>query len=370
MGYQVDWLVSQLKVVGGAETFLRETAPRLRKAGWNLRVITFVSGGPLINELKNDEVPVIELDARHKYDLGAFTRLIKIWKSKPPDLVHTHLYHAGLIGRIVARFLNISPVIVHQHGPQHSRSRHRTLSDKITSRWVNRYVTSCEAVSQILKLREGIKDTQIIVIPDGINIIQSPVKLPPDWPIAPNKVGLVCVGRLSPEKGQFWLLKALANPLLHKADIHVVFMGDGKMSTELLDLSTQLGLNEMVSFVGMRRDILEWLPNFDIFVLPSDWEGISLALLEAMATGIPVVATAVGGTPEVVVDGETGLLVPPRDPEALAESITRLLNDPEMRQRMGQAGRQRVQDHFTIEETVLKTEHLYNTLLEEKVLSR
>jgi glycosyltransferase involved in cell wall biosynthesis len=127
-------------------------------------------------------------------------------------------------------------------------------------------------------------------------------------------------------------------------------------------------LSEDVIFTGIRQDVPNILGLLDVFVLPSLWEGLPIALLEAMAAGLPVVATAVGGTPEVVVEGETGFLVPPRDPEALAEAILRLLREPDLRRRMGEAGRKRVAEHFSVEQMVQKTEALYEHLLAEKGL--
>jgi glycosyltransferase involved in cell wall biosynthesis len=123
-----------------------------------------------------------------------------------------------------------------------------------------------------------------------------------------------------------------------------------------------------VHFVGHQEDILPWLAALDVFVLSSDWEGMSNALLEAMAAGLPVVATAVGGTPEVVVDGVTGLLVPPHDPISLAEAIVRLLDAPDLRRQMGQAGRERVKKRFTVERMVEQTQTLYEHILSAKGL--
>jgi glycosyltransferase involved in cell wall biosynthesis len=123
---------------------------------------------------------------------------------------------------------------------------------------------------------------------------------------------------------------------------------------------------EAVTFTGVRADVPKILAALDLFVLPSLWEGMPNAVLEAMAAGLPVVATAVGGTPEVVMDGVTGLLVPPQDPSALAQAIERLLRDPDLRRTMGRAGRRRVEQHFDVRETVRQVEDLYETLLREK----
>ena len=131
----------------------------------------------------------------------------------------------------------------------------------------------------------------------------------------------------------------------------MVFVGEGNQLPELLEQCNRLGLEDNIHFVGHQQDVAEWLPHFDIFALPSAWEGISLALLEAMAAGLPVVATAVGGTPEVVLDEQTGLLTPPGDPQAMAAALERLLSDPALRQEMGAAGQARVSASFAIEGT-------------------
>ncbi len=171
------------------------------------------------------------------------------------------------------------------------------------------------------------------------------------------------VGRLSPEKGQGWLLEALAI-LIHKGqDLHAVLVGEGRSLRDLQNQARRLGIVERVHFTGTRRDVRDWLVHFDLFVLPSEWEGISLALLEAMASGLPVIASNTGGTPEIVQDGVTGLLVPPRDPKSLAEAMQRLLEDPLLRNRIGLAGRARVMESFSIQKTVSRINQLYQGLL-------
>ena len=361
---KVDWLVSQLKIVGGAETFLREMAPRLRQAGWDIRIVTLVSGGTLVEELRGANVPVIELGVRSKLDLSIGWRLFQFWRQDPPDLIHTHLYHAGILGRVIARTLSLGPVIVHQQGPERARSPFRTLLDRFTSAWVDQYLTTCQAVAQILQQREKIPAEKILVIYNGISKDQtfSDTK-PAEWPIPPGRKGVVCVGRLSSEKGQAVLIEALSL-LKEKSQMpFTVFLGDGPLRSEFEMRCKDLKLDGDVFFAGVRRDIREWLPHFDLFVLSSDWEGVSLALLEAMSAGLPVIATAVGGTPEIVLDEDSGILIPPRDPGSLAESINRLCSDQELMDRLAQSGRQRIADHFTIEETVRQFDLDYRSLL-------
>jgi glycosyltransferase involved in cell wall biosynthesis len=175
-------------------------------------------------------------------------------------------------------------------------------------------------------------------------------------------VTIICVGRLSPEKGHITLLKALAQLKNLQLQAKLILIGEGKLQSILIEQATQLGIIGLVQILGSRRDVIEQLVNANIFALPSEWEGISMALLEAMAAGLPVVATAVGGTPEVVIDGETGYLVPPRDPASFANALSRLIQDPGLRQRMGMSARQRVCDQFNIRHTAQQILALYETL--------
>jgi len=364
MNRRVDWVISQLRVIGGAESYVRLSAPRLIERGWNLRVITLVSGGDLIGELEKYQVPVVQLGARSVFDWTMISKLQKLLRQDPPEIVHTHLYHAGISGRVVARMNGIKSVIVHQHGPENQRTMFRSLLDRFTSRWVSCYIASCNAVSEILNSREKIGIEKIHVVYNGVAIPmpEKPAK-PSDWPVTPEKLGIVCVGRLSPEKGQLELLDALAILKNDEQYFHLVYLGDGPMKDSIAKRAQELGLVEKISFAGFRREIGEWLPNFDIFILPSKWEGVSMALLEAMACGLPVVAIAVGGTPEIVVHGSTGFLVSPQDPKEMARAILTLIRDPHLRLRMGMAGYQRIHTQFTIEQNIMQLENIYQSLL-------
>jgi glycosyltransferase involved in cell wall biosynthesis len=364
---RIDWLVTGLRVTGGAEMYVRRMAPLLRHAGWDLRIVTFLSGGNLVDELRNQDVPVVELGLRHRADIASMTLLARLWRSSPPDIIHTHLFHAGLVGRILAHRLGVATVVVHQHGLEQARSASRSLLDRATTAWVTRYVSSCQAVARVMAVREHIPLSRIEVIYNGIDptpfIRSSSPAIPPGWPVPTGVKVVGSVGRLSPEKGQRALLEAQSQLILGGIGLHVVLVGEGRSRTVLLDQAQRLGIDECVHFPGGRHDVSDWLANFDLFVLPSMWEGVSLALLEAMASGLAVIATNAGGTPEIVLDGKTGLLVPPGNPGSLADGIQRLLTDNSLRYQMGQAGQARVVESFSIQETVSRLSYLYQNLL-------
>jgi glycosyltransferase involved in cell wall biosynthesis len=176
------------------------------------------------------------------------------------------------------------------------------------------------------------------------------------------------VARLAPQKGHRVLFDAL--PAVRDAvpDVHARLIGHEELSTtaELRAYAVERGVADLVAFEGFRADIAQVMADLDVFVLPSLWEGFGLVLLEAMAAGRPVVASAVGPIPEIVVDGVTGLLVPPGDSTALAAAIVRLLRDPELASALGKAGRVRVERELRIDTMVERTEALYGELLAER----
>ncbi|MCJ7701805.1 MAG: glycosyltransferase, partial [Anaerolineales bacterium] len=308
---KIDWLVTELQVTGGAERYIEMMVPLLRSRGWDVRVITLMRGGALVDSLRLKGVTVVELGAQHKADMGAIFRLIRLWKKDPPDLLHTHLYHAGIVGRIVGRLMGIPAIVVHRHGVEHDRSLLRSLIDRWTSGLPDLYVSTCKAVKNVLQEREAVPASRVKVIYNGVQIPQFHTnKFPDDWLVPDGSLVIGLVGRLSQEKGHKLLMEAFSILLGDFPTLYAVFIGRGPLDSKLKELAVELGISKRISWINHSNNVAEWLDHMDIFVLPSSWEGVSLALLEAMGARLPVVATNVGGTPEVVVDGETGILVP------------------------------------------------------------
>ena len=173
----------------------------------------------------------------------------------------------------------------------------------------------------------------------------------------------ICVARLDALKGINDLVRGVAECKTMRVGFDLSLVGDGPCRGELEGLVRSLDLSDEISFLGWREDVPALLMHADMYVLASYTEGMPLSILEAMAAGLPVVATAVGGVPELVQDGVTGLLVPPRDPQALAGAMSRLVKDPALRRRMGEAGRRRVEEHFSFDRMVQQYEDLYRELL-------
>jgi glycosyltransferase involved in cell wall biosynthesis len=306
---------------------------------------------------------------RHKADLLALLCLYHWLRQQRPAILHTYLFHANLLGRVLGRLAGV-PLVICSERTMQTESKARYRLNRWTVGLADRVVAVSASVADFCIDHVGLPADKLVVIPNGVDLPVEPpasrqetraelalsaaegLDLPPDAPV----IGAVC--RLDPLKGLNFLLQALAR----LAGVWLVVVGDGPERDRLVALTVELGLAGRVCWAGQRRDVSRLLSAFDLFVQPSLHEGLPNAVLEAMAAGLPVVATAVGGTPEAVVDGVTGLLVPPADVEALAQALAGLLADPERRQRLGRAGRQRVAEHFSLAQMVAKTERLYRDL--------
>jgi glycosyltransferase involved in cell wall biosynthesis len=235
-------------------------------------------------------------------------------------------------------------------------------------------VTCCsEAVRRRTLSEVGGDERKYITIHNGVDV----ARFDSGRAVAKPDVGLLegvpvigMVGRLiEPEKGLAVLLEGMARLAGPPAPLscQLLIVGEGPARRQLHDLCARLGILSRVAFAGMRRDIADLLPLFDVFVMPSLSEGFGIAIVEAMAAGRPVVASAVGGIPEIVKQGETGLLVPPGDPVALAAAIRDLLTQPDRARALGACGRQRARERFSIESAVKRHEDLYDALAAQRL---
>ncbi len=367
---RVDWFITELDIRGGAENFVLRAAPLLREYGWDLRIITLQKGGDFLQQLVQQGIPCVELNFNVFSGTQVLAKLNQMWSNSPPVILHTHLFHAGMIGRILAKKARIPIVVVHQHGLESNRSQVRSIVDRITSRWVTQYAVSCKAVSAMLQTRERIPASIISVIYNGVLVSQaqeasirnSHQSVPFDQVQKTMIIGNV--GRLEPEKGHEDLLQAFARLTNENASPPQLWiLGDGSLRDRLVSVTKELGIQNQVHFWGAQKNVAPFLDKIDIFILPSRWEGLSMALLEAMSRGIPVIATEVGGNPEIIQHEVHGLLIPAGDPGAITEAIEFLRNNPTNRRKLGIQGQQHVIENYSLEKTVCSIDQLYKGLL-------
>mgnify|MGYP001040938267 CR=1 FL=1 len=370
--HKVLHLITELNT-GGAQKALVRLLARLDRQRFSPAVVCLYNGdGAVSHEIRDLGVPVTDLGMTAKWRWDAFWRLYRLLRRERPVILHTWMFHANLPGRLLGQVVGIPVVITSRRNVNIGGSIREWLT-RWTAGLDDKVIAVCEQARQAEIERAQIPPQKVVTIHNGCDVkgfsqvpaeasaqIREALAIPPD-------VSLIgSIGRLHPQKDFAALLTAVPKIQEQNPDIHLLLVGEGELRDDLEAQSQLTGLARLVTFAGYRTEIPEILGALDVFVLPSLWEGMPNVVLEAMAAGLSVVATAVGGTPEVVVDGITGLLVPPYDSDALAEAINRLLCDPDLRHRMGQAGRTRIEHHFSIEETVQRTEELYMKLLKKK----
>ena len=368
-------LITELNT-GGAEKALSRLLTHLSRERFAPIVACLYGGdGIVAHEIRTLGIPVVDLGMYgRKWRIDAFWRLYRLLRRKRPVILHTWMFHANVLGRVLGRLTGV-PIIVTSRRNVNIGGALREFLNRWTAWLGDGVIAVCKLARQAEIKRARVSSNKVITIYNGINAerfvaldrqaaahqVRQTFGIPVEAPL------LGSVGRLHRQKGFADLLAAQARIQERIPTIRLLLVGDGELRDDLEAQARAIGLSEAVTFAGIRTDVPEILAALDVFVLPSLWEGMPNAVLEAMAAGLPVVATAVGGIPELVVDGVTGLLVPPHAPISLAEAIVRLLDAPDLRRQMGQAGRERVKKRFTVERMVSRTEALYGELIAEKL---
>jgi glycosyltransferase involved in cell wall biosynthesis len=287
--------------------------------------------------------------------VAAFHELVARLRAVRPAVLHSFLFHANLAGRVAGRLAGVPRVISSVRVCEVDRPWRAAL-DRLTQRWMDLETCVAGAVRDYTRRAAGIPDRKLAVIHNGVEI-------PDGAPTAGRAPGrrVLTVAHLRPQKGIPDLLRAAPGVLAAHPDATFTIVGGGDVDA-YRRMAAAAGMGGAVTFAGETADAGPHFRSADLFVLPSRWEGCPNAVLEAMAAGLPVVATTVGGTPELVVDGETGRLAPPGSPGMLAVAIRELLADPVRARAMGEAGRRRVAESFSVARMVREHEALYERL--------
>ena len=338
----------------------------MHKAGHEIMLASPCSA-PLSEKVSCLGIRTIPFDQRMELSPKAFLRLYSLMRKNHVDIVHFNTPLPVLPGGIAVKLLSFlgknRPVTVC------SRRVNFPLRYRI-SKWkynhlIDRVLTVSESIRKTL-INNGIKPHLIETVYEGIDTEWIDAQEPSFLPHCKNSLVVGTVAHLSHEKGHVDILKAVSLNRYRCPDAYYVFVGEGVMREQLEEQASQLEVSDIVHFTGFRKDSEALMKNFDIFCLPSLSEGLSSAIMSAMACSLPVISTNVGGIPELVIHGKTGLLTEPSAPDQLAESLYRLLTSPEKRTSFGREGRKIVETRFTIKHKLEKTEYYYKLLLSLK----
>jgi glycosyltransferase involved in cell wall biosynthesis len=307
-------------------------------------------------------------------DWQALMRLCGLFRKERPVIVHTHTSKAGMLGRWAAFFAGV-PVIIHTpHGHVFWGyfNRFKTAVFILLERWSARITTRIVTLTH-REMMDHVRfriapEEKFTVVHSGVDLnlysgyAEDILKVRQDMDLPQDAFVVGTTGRLTAVKGHIHLLRAAAGILKHRKDIYFVLLGDGELRDDLRVYADQEAIIQNVRFLGWRSDVASALSALDVFVFPSLNEGMGKAIVEAMAMGKPVIASAVGGIPDLVVHGENGLLVPPADSEALAQAILDLYENPDKRESMGEAGKATAAE-YGVDAMLLKIEDLYKACL-------
>ncbi len=300
--------------------------------------------------------------------LPALLQLIHIIRQVKPDIIHCFLFRANILGRLAGRFAG-RPVIISSIRVIEEGKPLKHLIDRLTSSMVDKYMAVSESARQFTIEHVRLSPEKIITVYNGIDCSEPPAENPGIYAPGRNPVRMALIGRFDPQKGHSVLLDAMKiiNSSQSCVNIQVYFFGDGPDESRIRNRVKQLNLSKQIFFMGTTDNIRKQIAKMDIIVLPSLWEGLPNAVLEAMAESRPVIASDIAGIREVVVDGETGLLFEPENPGALADAILKLTGSKKMAEEMGKAAKVKVVEKFSIKKTLEETTAVYHGLMKKNM---
>lgn len=368
---KVLWIIKGLSA-GGAEKLLAMSLPYIDREKFDYRIVYFLKRySDLVSTFEQSGIPVYCLNMGKIYDIRAFFRLLKLIRKLEIDILHIHSPFAAIIGRIAGFICRVNKIITTEH-EIHRRLHPVTKFGTLFTYPLNHTtIAVSKAVADSLTKHSMVPSSRIHIVHNAIDLgtmqsVHNHVDVRKSLGIKPNDMVVGNVAHIRPGKGHTYFLEAAHLILKQRTDVTFVITGKERTEkelNELLELAKELRIRDKILFTGFRSDAIQVMSAFDVFVLPSISEAFGIVLLEAMNLEIPIVASRVGGIPEVVVDGRNGFLVSPRNPQELADKILKLLNNENIRIRMGKEGKKMVRESFDIANMVKRVEQIYLSIL-------
>ncbi len=364
--------ISKVTGIAGSESHLLMLLPGLAGRGIGVTMVMLEDPARRADDfyeaMAARGVAVERVPIRSDIDLTLTRRLAGKLERLKPDIVHTHLIHADLYGMAAARRAGVKRAVSSRHNDNPFRHNPAIrLANRRAMRRANRVIAISEALNRFVREVEGVPAEKVTTIHYGLE--------PPDFPANAREEGrrrfgyggdtpvVGMFGRLIRQKGVDTLLNAFVLVRQTIPDVALLIVGDGDQRAELEELAGNLGIGGAVTFAGWVPQAYNLMPICDLIAMPSRWEGFGLVALEAMGSARPLIASRVSALPEIVRDGETGLLVPPDDPAALAEAIILVLSDHSLALRLGEAGYRRLADSFSVDKMIRGTLSVYEDVI-------
>lgn len=353
-------IVEDLKL-GGLERVIENIAMHSDSEKFRMSVLCLSRGGEIAEELIAAGMDVEVLGITGYHNPLSVVRVVKWLRKKKINIVHTHGYPAGVLGRVAAIIAGVPCIVHHVHSTYTDLSRRHHFTEKILSWFTRRIICCSEAVRRFVLEKEHIAKHKLTVIYNGVpeadqKDIENTAELKNTLGFPEDNIIVGCIASLTQHKGHRYLLEAFRE--IENASLLIV--GDGPMGEELRKLSRELGISDRTVFTGHKMDVSPYVRLMDIAVLPSsEREGLGISVIEAMALSKPVIAAAVGGLPEVVEDGETGIIVEAKNSRALTSALDKLSAEPHLRETMGARGKERYEKMFSLNDMINKMEDLY-----------
>jgi glycosyltransferase involved in cell wall biosynthesis len=352
--------------IGGGESHVLDLVKNLDKTEFEPVVLSFTDG-PMVDRLKEAGIKTYVVETLRPFNLSTYNAVKKIMKMEEIDMLHAHGTRALSNTIFPARSLDL-PVIYTVHGWSFHQDqkfpvrRIREYSEKFLTDKVDLTISVSQSNQRDGIQRFSMKHSTVVNYGIDLNRFNpdKPLRdLRAELEIEPGKTVVGYLVRMTTQKDPFTLVQAVAEVAKETRDIQFIFVGDGDLKNESIEMANELGIGSMIKFHSFRTDVPEVLNSFDIYTLPSLWEGLPIGMLEAMAMRKAVVATPVDGSKEAVKDGQNGLLVPCQDPKALAAAFLRLHRDPALRKNLGEQAYNTVHEHFDLNMMVRRNEEIY-----------
>jgi len=364
--YKILQLVESLDTIGGMERIVAELANGLNRHEFEVEIWCIHKAGRFAHDLQKQGLTVREFKINNYYNPLNIAKLAAALRKSQADVIHTHMYFASTIGRIAGKIAGIKIIFTHVHSSYEHYNPRNLFIEKILSKMTHKVICISNNVRDFVINVEKVDPSRVVIVYNGISLVKvSPRgEIREAFRVSEGDIIITMVANLFENKGHKVLLKALSLLVERYGDIKCWIIGQGPLRQELEEYVQQLNLSQRIVFWGERYDVPQLLSASDLFILSTiRREGLAISLIEALAYKVPIIATKVGGIPEVITDKVNGLLIAPNEPFLLASAIEELLNNPDESYQYAQTGFKRFKNQFESITMVRKIESLYKEAL-------